>query len=203
MAGFAAAALFYGCASTKKAEIRYSKEGDRCYSDDDCAPDLYDEVVAVICDDGRCAGITSIEPDESGHAPTESLREKLSLSDVGTELTVWGGDGEGTDAIWSVRVSAVVTNKRPWTVTVARTSWVLPELGLEQIDEKNRVELAPGGRTSLDVPLGISLDTLARLRAWKRGGGERTPTELEVALEATDGQPVVLESHSVVPLKVW
>ena len=40
----------------------YSHEGRPCQTDADCPIRLEDEVVATMCSDGRCIGITCIEP---------------------------------------------------------------------------------------------------------------------------------------------
>jgi len=43
--------------------LPYHHQGASCRSDADCPMCPYDEVVAVLCSDGACEGVTSIDPD--------------------------------------------------------------------------------------------------------------------------------------------
>jgi hypothetical protein len=111
---------------------------------------------------------------------------------------VHGGDGDGSIAIWWVRVDATLHNAGSEPVKLGGVSWSMKEIELakeESLDET----IAPGHSISIGADKVIGLEKLQLLRQWKEEGHSETLVKMEVSLANMEA----LQIERRVQLSIW
>lgn len=137
---------------------------------------------------------TDLQDPQASPLPTPPVK----LTSVEAHFDVHGGDGDGSIAIWWVRVDATLHNAGSEPVKLGGVSWSMKEIELakeESLDET----IAPGHSISIGSDKVIGLEKLQLLRQWKEEGHSETLVKMEVSLANMEA----LQIERRVQLSIW